>query len=57
MRGSAELLDQQGTVGGTGAAHFSGPPPHRGKCVVIWKNEDGAWKLHRDIWTSSVPMG
>ena len=25
-----------------------------GKYVVIWKHEDGTWKLHRDIWNSSV---
>ena len=25
-----------------------------GKYVVIWKREDGAWKLHRDIWTTSA---
>jgi len=27
-----------------------------GKYVVIWKQEDGQWKLHRDIWTSSLPV-
>ncbi len=27
-----------------------------GKYVVIWKNDDGTWKLHRDIWTSSLPV-
>lgn len=26
-----------------------------GKYVVIWKNERGAWKLHRDIWNTSQP--
>ncbi len=26
----------------------------RGKYVVIWKQQDGEWKLHRDIWNSSV---
>ena len=25
-----------------------------GKFVVIWKQEGGRWRLHRDIWTSSV---
>lgn len=24
-----------------------------GKYIVIWKNEGGVWKLHRDIWTTS----
>jgi uncharacterized protein (TIGR02246 family) len=26
-----------------------------GKYVVVWKNLGGAWKLHRDIWTTSQP--
>jgi ketosteroid isomerase-like protein len=26
-----------------------------GKYVVIWKQEAGQWKLHRDIWNSSQP--
>ncbi len=26
----------------------------RGKYLVVWRNEDGLWKLHRDVWNSSV---
>jgi uncharacterized protein (TIGR02246 family) len=26
----------------------------RGKYMVIWKQEGGQWKLHRDIWNSSL---
>jgi uncharacterized protein (TIGR02246 family) len=26
-----------------------------GKFVVIWKNEDGNWKLHRDMINTSLP--
>jgi ketosteroid isomerase-like protein len=26
-----------------------------GKYVVIWKQEDGQWKLHCDIFNSSMP--
>lgn len=26
----------------------------RGKYVVIWKQEGDQWKLHRDIWNSSL---
>ncbi len=26
-----------------------------GKYVVTWKNEQGTWKLHRDIWNTSQP--
>ena len=25
-----------------------------GKGIVIWKNKGGAWKMHRDIWNSSL---
>ncbi|HXY41983.1 MAG TPA: SgcJ/EcaC family oxidoreductase [Vicinamibacteria bacterium] len=28
----------------------------RGKYVVVWKKEDGGWKLHRDIWNSNQPL-
>jgi len=24
-----------------------------GKYIVVWKNDNGTWKLHRDIWTTS----
>lgn len=27
----------------------------QGKYVVIWKREDDRWKLHRDIWNTSMP--
>lgn len=27
----------------------------QGKYIVVWKNDKGAWKLHRDIWTTSQP--
>jgi len=26
-----------------------------GKYVVVWKNEEGRWKIHRDIWTTTQP--
>ncbi len=26
-----------------------------GKYLVIWKNDEGTWKYHRDIWNSSQP--
>ena len=26
-----------------------------GKYVVLWHRDGGAWKLHRDIWTTSRP--
>lgn len=27
-----------------------------GKYIVVWKSDNGAWKLHRDIWTTSQPV-
>lgn len=27
-----------------------------GKYLVVWKNDHGAWRLHRDIWTTSQPQ-
>ncbi len=27
----------------------------QGKYVVVWKNDNGTWKLHCDIWTTSQP--
>jgi ketosteroid isomerase-like protein len=27
----------------------------KGKYVVIWKAENGEWKLYRDIWNTSMP--
>ena len=41
--GQYELMDQAGQV------------LDKGKYVVIWKQEGGRWKLHRDIWTTSMP--
>ena len=36
----------------------SGNVLDRGKYLVIWKQQAGQWKLHRDIWTSSLsPQG
>jgi uncharacterized protein (TIGR02246 family) len=26
----------------------------KAKYVVIWKKDGGSWKLHRDIWTTSI---
>jgi hypothetical protein len=32
-----------------------GAPADRGTYLVVWKNEHGAWKLRRDIRTTSQP--
>jgi ketosteroid isomerase-like protein len=28
----------------------------RGKTMVLWKNDGGTWKMHRDTWNSSIPV-
>jgi uncharacterized protein (TIGR02246 family) len=28
----------------------------QGKYIVIWKRKKGGWRLHRDIFNSSVPL-
>jgi uncharacterized protein (TIGR02246 family) len=33
----------------------AGAVADEGKYVVVWKNDQGTWKLHRDIWTTSQP--
>ncbi len=40
--GKYKLLDADGKV------------LDHGKYIVIWKKEGATWKLHRDIWTTSV---
>lgn len=27
----------------------------RGKYLVVWKQQDGGWRLYRDIWNSNEP--
>ena len=28
----------------------------KGKFMVLWKMENGKWKMHRDIWNSDLPV-
>lgn len=28
----------------------------KGKYIVIWKQENGKWKMHRDEWNSDMPL-
>ena len=27
----------------------------QGRCIIIWKQEDGGWKQHRDMYHSTMP--
>ncbi len=28
----------------------------KGKFIVVWKEENGKWKMHRDVWNSDLPL-
>ncbi len=43
------------TVGTLIATDAGGATIDEGKYVVIWRNVDGKWQMHRDIWNSSRP--
>lgn len=50
--GGPEMVVEEGkyTVG-----DGSGKTVDEGKYIVLWKQEDGKWKLYRDIWNSNLP--
>jgi uncharacterized protein (TIGR02246 family) len=48
--GDTAIEVSQYTLGGA-----DGQPLDQGKYIVIWKREAGDWKLHRDIFNSSLP--
>ena len=47
--GDDDLLTEQGTFALTDK---KGQQVDKGKYVVVWKKEDGNWKMFRDIWNS-----
>jgi len=47
------LADEEGRYTVLGA---DGKPLGNGKYIVIWRREDGVWRLHRDIWNSDAPV-
>lgn len=56
-----EALEVEGDVGtATEVGRYTleaadGSVIDSGKYIVIWKQESGEWKLHRDIFNSSMP--
>jgi hypothetical protein len=48
----ATVAHEVGTYAMLGA---DGKELDRGKYIVIWKKEGNAWKIHRDIWNTSMP--
>lgn len=57
---TAELEDHGSTATEIGTYSLTGADGQaidNGRYLVIWKNDGGTWKLHRDIWNSSNPAG
>jgi ketosteroid isomerase-like protein len=55
---TAKEVETHGTTAiEVGAYKITGPGQQvldTGKYIVVWKKEDGQWKLHRDIFNTSV---
>lgn len=47
--------DQVSEVGVYTMTDKTGKQIDKGKYIVLWKMEDGRWKLHRDCWNSDNP--
>jgi uncharacterized protein (TIGR02246 family) len=50
VQGETAVEIGQYTLGGA-----DGTTIDQGKYLVVWKNDGGNWKLHRDIWNTSRP--
>ena len=54
-----EVWGDETTIAEEGVLSLStkdGKPVDKGKYIVIWKKEDGKWKLHRDMFNSDLPV-
>jgi len=51
--GNADVVVEEGTFELTDK---NGGHLDHGKYIVLWKEENGQWKLYRDIWNSNMPM-
>lgn len=51
--GNEDLITEEGTYT---LATADGAQLDKGKYMVLWKKEDGNWKLFRDIFNSDMPV-
>jgi ketosteroid isomerase-like protein len=51
VAGGPEIVTETGTY----EMSDSTKPIEKGKYIVLWKKEDGRWKIYRDIWNSDEP--
>lgn len=52
VSGGAEAVAEIGTYEMFGDNNVS---LDKGKFIVVWKQENGKWKMHRDVWNSDMP--
>ncbi len=52
LTGNADGLSEVGTYNLKDAG---GKSLEKGKFIVLWKQEDGKWKMHRDIFNGDAP--
>ena len=50
-----EFLGDTAWEGGRYTLHAGDTVADHGKFIVVWKRQDGAWLLHRDIVSTNVP--
>ena len=48
--------DTAAEVGKYSAVNAQGQAVDNGKYIVLWKRENGKWKLYRDIWNSNLAV-
>jgi ketosteroid isomerase-like protein len=56
---SKELWVNENTITETGSFDLNikdGTVVEKGKYLVVWKQEDGKWKIHRDMFNSDLPV-
>lgn len=53
---AGDLAVEVGRVSLTSTGSVGDPVPVAGKYIVVWQqNDDGTWRLHRDIWNLDPP--
>lgn len=55
---ATEVWGDENFIGEEGVMSLStkdGKQVDKGKYIVLWKKEDGKWKLHRDMFNSDLP--
>jgi uncharacterized protein (TIGR02246 family) len=52
---AGDYVIETGTYRMTMQLKAGGAVPDQGKYLVVWKRENGEWKIHRDAWNTDAP--